>query len=367
MAKYLRNIINIFLFYLSHHQMVGTFKVITLASAIEEKKVDLIKDRYYDSGKIKVENATIHCWKRSGHGSESFLEVVENSCNPGFVILGQRLGKEKLMEYIKKFGFGEKTGIDLSGESKGIIFNVNRMGPVELATTAFGQGVSVSAIQQVMGVSAAINGGNLMTPYILSSISDPTSKTTLQKTNPILKRKVISEETSKTVRFALESVVSRGTGHNAYINNYSVGGKTGTAQKVKDGVYMQGNYILSFIGFMPADNPKVIVYVAIDHPKGVTQYGGTVAAPIAKNILASITDILDIPKSKSKIVREYQYGDTKYYEVPDVTGLELSEARKLLSPLFAIETSGKGTKVITQSPKPQEFIKQNGKVRLLLK
>ena len=137
-------------FYLSHHQMVGTFKVITLASAIEEKKVDLIKDRYYDSGKIKVENATIHCWKRSGHGSESFLEVVENSCNPGFVILGQRLGKEKLMEYIKKFGFGEKTGIDLSGESKGILFNVNRMGPVELATTAFGQGVSVSAIHLVV-------------------------------------------------------------------------------------------------------------------------------------------------------------------------------------------------------------------------
>ena len=150
----------------------STFKIITLAAALEEGKVDLEKDTYNDSGSIKVENATLHCWKHGGHGHETFLEVVENSCNPGFVILGQKLGKVKLFEYIKKFGFGSKTGIDLNGESTGILFPMDKVGPVELATTAFGQGVSVTPIQQVTAVSAAINGGILYKPYIVKSIKD---------------------------------------------------------------------------------------------------------------------------------------------------------------------------------------------------
>ncbi|WP_412096385.1 penicillin-binding transpeptidase domain-containing protein, partial [Bacillus licheniformis] len=150
--------------------------------------------------------------------------------NPGFVELGQRLGKEKLFSYIKNFGFGQKTGIDLQGEGTGILFPLDRVGPVEQATTAFGQGVSVTPIQQVAAVSAAVNGGTLYTPYIAKEWIDPVTKQTVKKQTPIAKRKVISEETSKQIRYALESVVAQGTGRNAFVDGYRVGGKTGTAQ-----------------------------------------------------------------------------------------------------------------------------------------
>ncbi len=346
--------------------MVGTFKVISLSSAIEEKKVNLFEDHYYDSGSINVEGSRIKCWKAGGHGAETYLDVVKNSCNPGFVIMGQRLGKETLMKYIKDFGFGEKTGIDLSGEENGILFKTENMGPVETATTAFGQGVSVTPIQQVMGVSAAINGGSLYTPYLLKSVSNPDTFEVLKQISPVVKRKVISEETSKLVRFALESVVAQGTGRNAYINGHTVGGKTGTAQKVLNGAYMDGNYILSFIGFTPTDNPEVVVYVAIDNPKGVVQYGGTVAAPIAKTVLKGCIDILKIPESKSEVTREYELWDVKYYEVPNVVGQNKTEARKSLTPYFGVEYSGTGETVIAQSPSKGTFIKEGDKVKLML-
>ena len=344
----------------------STFKVITLAASLEEKTINLFDEHYYDSGKIKVASANIHCWKHGGHGSQTFLDVVENSCNPGFVIMGQRLGKEKLMSYIKKFGFGEKTGIDLSGEEDGILFSLDRMGPVETATTAFGQGVSVTPIQQVMGVSAAINGGNLMTPFIVKSISNANTNELLKNYEPVTKRKVISDETSKTVRYALESVVATGTGRNAFINNYRVGGKTGTAQKVKNGAYLDGNYILSFIGFMPANKPEVVVYVAIDNPKGVTQYGGTVAAPIAKSVLETCIDVLDIAPDPEGIERVYELWDTKYYSVPNVIGMTKSEAKKAIGINIQVEYSGTGDKVIHQSPSAGSYVKQNGTIKLML-
>lgn len=263
--------------------MVGTFKIITLSSALEEKVVDLEKDHFYDAGAVQVENARIRCWKAGGHGAQTFLQVVENSCNPGFVELGQRLGKEKLFSYIKNFGFGSKTGVDLTGEGSGILFSLDRVGPVELATTAFGQGVSVTPIQQITAVSAAINGGTLYKPYIVKALLEPETGDVIKQMEPSVVRKVISEETSEKVRYALESVVANGTGRNAYIDGYRVGGKTGTAQKVSNGAYMVGNYIVSFIGFLPADDPQVIVYVAVDHPKGITQYGGTVHALLSEN------------------------------------------------------------------------------------
>lgn len=346
--------------------MIVTSKVITLAASVEEKTVNLFEDRYYDSGKIKVASAKIKCWKHGGHGSQTFLQVVQNSCNPGFVIMGQRLGKERLMDYIDKFGFGEKTGIDLSGEENGIIFDIDKMGPVETATTAFGQGVSVTPLQQVMGVSAAINGGYLNKPYMVSSISNSETNEVILSNKTVTKRQVISEETSKTVRYALESVVAEGTGRNAFINNYRVGGKTGTAQKVKDGAYMDGNYILSFIGFMPANDPEVVVYVAIDNPKGVVQYGGTVAAPIAKSVLESCIDILNIKKSEDGIERVYELWDQKYYKVPDVTGLTKKEAKKQLYPNFQVEYSGSGDKIIHQSPQEGEYVRQGGIIKLML-
>lgn len=344
----------------------STFKVISLASSIQEKTINLFEDNYFDSGSINVSGSRIKCWKHGGHGSQTFLQVVENSCNPGFVVMGERLGKERLMDYVKKFGFGEKTGIDLSGEENGILFDVDKMGPVETATTAFGQGVSVTPIQQVMGVSAAVNGGHLYTPYLVSSISNANTLDTVLVNKPKLKRDVISEETSKLVRYALESVVAKGTGRNAYLNGYRVGGKTGTAQKVKDGRYMDGNYILSFIGFMPANDPEVVVYVAVDNPKGVVQYGGTVAAPIAKRVLEASANALNIKKSKSDIEREYELWDIKYYEVPNVIGMTKKEAREAIGINYQIEYSGTGEKVIYQSPKEGEFVKQGEKIKLML-
>ena len=218
-----------------------------------------------------------------GHGSQSYLEVVENSCNPGFVNLGQRLGKDTLFRYIHQFGFGQKTGIDLSGEARGILFTPDRIGPVELATASFGQGVSVTPIQQVTAVSAAINGGNLMEPRLTKAWIDRKTGKVVRENRPRKKRRVISAETSKEVRRALESVVARGTGRKAFIDGYRVGGKTGTAQKVgPNGRSLPNNHIVSFIGFAPADDPRIVVYVAVDNPKGV-QFGGVVAAPIVRN------------------------------------------------------------------------------------
>ena len=343
----------------------STFKIVTLASSIEEKTVNLFEDTFYDSGSVHVEGATIHCWKSGGHGAQTILNVVENSCNPGFVYLGQKLGKERLMSYIERFGFGSKTGIDLNGESSGILFSLDQMGPVELATTSFGQGISVTPIQQVTAVSAAVNGGTLYEPYLVKEILEPETNAVVKLNEPVSKAEVISEETSELVRFALESVVANGSGRNAYIENYRVGGKTGTAQKVQDGHYMDGNYILSFIGFMPADDPEIVVYVAIDHPVGVVQYGGTVAAPVAKAILEAAIPALDIQSSTEGMAKEYNWMDTKYHQIPDVTGKTLEEAQDALKG-FSLEYSGEGTTVLYQTPEPNSYVKEGGMIKLLL-
>ncbi len=344
----------------------STFKIATLSAAINENVVNLFEDHYYDGGSINVDGARIKCWKAGGHGDETYLQVVENSCNPGFVTLGQKLGKEKLMEYINNFGYGKKTGVDLNGESSGILFDIDKMGPVELATTSFGQGISVTPIQQVTAVSSSINGGILYKPYIVSSMLEPETNNIIKKNNPTKVRQVITEESSKLVRYALESVVANGTGKNAYIENYRVGGKTGTAQKVNEGKYMVGNYILSFIGFTPADDPEIIVYVAIDNPKGITQYGGTVSAPIAKNVLKSAINIFDIKPSNDGMIRtEYTWLDTKYVLLPNVVGMTKDEAKKNLKG-FNIEYSGNGDKVIYESPQPNYFVKEGSTVVLML-
>lgn len=349
----------------SSYEPGSTFKIITLASAIEEEKVDLVKDTFYDGGSVNVDGARIKCWKHGGHGAQTFLEVVQNSCNPGFVELGRRLGTKTLFSYIDKFGFGEKSGIDLNGEGSGILFSLSKVGPVELATTAFGQGVSVTAIQQITAVSAAINGGTLYKPYVVKRITDPNTGDIIQENNPIKVRNVISKKTSEEVRMALESVVALGTGRNAYIEGYRVGGKTGTAQKVNNGVYMVGNYITSFIGFLPADNPKVVVYVAIDNPKGITAFGGTVSAPIAKSILEDAISALDIKKPKGGLSKEYRYFDTKYYTLSNVVGMSVDEAKKALDK-FMIEYSGKGNKVVSMSPDAGSRIAEGSTVRLML-
>ena len=341
----------------------STFKIITLSAALQENKVDLDKDTFTDTGAIKVENATLHCWKHGGHGKETFLQVVENSCNPGFVVLGQRLGKDTLFDYIEKFGFGKKTGVDLNGESTGILFDRSKVGPVELATTAFGQGVSVTPIQQVTAVSAAINGGTLYKPYIVKSINEPETNTVIKENKKEIVRNVISKETSEKVRYALESVVANGSGRTSYIDGYRVGGKTGTAQKVENGRYMNNNYILSFIGFLPADNPQVVVYIAIDNPKGTVQYGGTTVGPLSKAVLKDCIKALNIPKSEGGKEKKYQWPNPKTIKVPDVTGKTVEEAKRELEGLNVI-VNGDGDKVTHQSPEPKTKLDEGKTVRL---
>ena len=341
----------------------STFKIITLAAALEEGKVDLNKDTFYDKGSIKVENATIHCWKHGGHGKETFMQVVENSCNPGFVVLGQRLGKNTLFDYIDSFGFGKKTGVDLNGEASGIIFDRNKVGPVELATTAFGQGVSVTPIQQVTAVSAAINGGTLYKPYIVKSINEPETNTVIKENKPTKVRQVISEETSKKVREALENVVANGSGRTSYIEGYRVGGKTGTAQKVENGHYLSNNYILSFIGFLPADDPEVVVYIAIDNPKGTVQYGGTTVGPISKAVLKDCIKALNIEKREGGKEKKYVWTDPKTYTVPNVTNKSVEDAKKELKG-FNVSVEGSGDKVIYQSPEVGVKLEEGSTVRL---
>ena len=344
----------------------STFKILTLSAAVNEGKVDLLKDTFYDGGSVNVDGARIKCWKAGGHGSQTFLEVVQNSCNPGFVELGRRLGVNTLFDYIDKFGYGKKTGIDLNGEATGILFPLSRVGPVELATTSFGQGVSVTALQQVVAVSAAVNGGTLYKPYIVKRIVEHETGQIIEEVKPkVVREGIISSDTSEKVRMTLESVVSLGTGRNAYIDGYRVAGKTGTAQKVSNGVYMRGNYIVSFMGFLPANDPKAVVYLAIDNPKGITQYGGTVSAPIVRNIMEDVISALDIEKQEGGTEKEYQWYDKKYYNVPNVVGMSKKEATGSLKN-FTVEYSGSGDTVVSQSPEENTRIPEGSSVRLYL-
>ncbi|MCI2253201.1 stage V sporulation protein D [Domibacillus sp. PGB-M46] len=344
----------------------STFKIITLAAALEEKKVDLDKDHFNDPGYVEVDGARLRCWKREGHGHQTFLEVVQNSCNPGFVELGSRLGEKKLFSYIRKFGFGEKTGIDLYGEGTGILFTEESAGPVEAATAAFGQGVAVTPIQQVTAVSAAINGGILYEPYVAESWTNPETGKTEEVRKPKKVRRVISEETSKEVRRALENVVAKGTGRNAFVDGYRVGGKTGTAQKAKDGRYLENNHIVSFIGMAPANDPKVVIYTAIDNPKGTVQFGGTVAAPIVGKMMQDVLPLLNVEKQTNQIEKEKAWNDPDFIQVPNLIGLS---KKKLKEQLINVEivAEGAGDKVVYQSPKQGVKVERGSKVRVLLK
>ena len=343
----------------------STFKIITLAAALNEGKVDLQHDRFFDPGYIEVGGAKLRCWKRGGHGSQTFLEGVENSCNPGFVMIGQRLGKDLLFEYIRNFGFGAKTGIDLRGEENGILFKPERVGPVELATTAFGQGVSVTPIQQITAVSAAINGGRLMWPHVAKAWIDPDTGKVVETVEPKVVRQVIREDVSAMVRTALESVVANGTGRNAYIDGYRVGGKTGTAQKVVNGAYSASEHIVSFIGFAPADDPKIIVYVAVDNPKGI-QFGGLIAAPIVKNILADALRYMGVEPRKNQQPKKLNYGDVPYVEVPNLIGRTLTDIYQDYSQNFVLARSGAGTVVVDQAPKAGVRVPKGSTIRLYL-
>lgn len=349
----------------SSYEPGSTFKIITTASAVEEGVVDLEKDHFYDPGSVNVDGSVLRCWKAGGHGEQTFLQVLQNSCNPGFVKLGQLLGKERLFSYIDKFGFGNKTGIDLNGEGQGIIFNLDKVGNVELATSAFGQGVSVTPIQQVTAVSAVVNGGYLNRPYIVKNISEGETNTIIKEYKKKKVRKVISKRTSSIMRYALESVVAKGGGKSAYIEGYRIGGKTGTAQKVQDGRYLVGNYIMSFMSVVPANKPQAVFYLAIDNPKNTALLSSYTTTPIARRVLLDIIDALNIEKQSNELEKDLEWTDKPTYKVPNVVGKNVKDIKEDLKN-FTVEYSGTGEIITSQSPDAGEKLEENGTVRLML-
>lgn len=343
----------------------STQKIVTTAAAVEEGVIDLFKDEFTDTGSVQVDTARIKCWKAGGHGHQTFLQVLQNSCNPGFVKMGQLLGKERLFSYLDLFGFGSKTGIDLNGEGEGIIFPLDQVGNIELATTAFGQGISVTPIQQVRAISAVINGGYLLKPYVLKNILEPETGNVMEHNSKTVIRKTISEETSEIMRYALETVVALGGGKAAYIDGYRIGGKTGTAQKAVNGSYLANNYIMSFVGIVPSNDPEAVLYIAIDNPKDTALLSSYTTTPIARRILLDIIDALDIEKQEGGVEKDYEWSDKIYYEVPDVVGKTPDEAKELLEH-FTIEYSGSGEKIISQSPEAGTRLEDGSTVKLML-
>lgn len=264
----------------------STFKIITTSAALEEGVVS-VNDAFYCPGYIVVEDRRIRCHKTAGHGSETFEEGIENSCNPVFIDVGLRLGANRFYDYFEQFGLLDKTNIDLPGEAGTIMHKLENIGPVELATVSFGQSFQITPIQLATTVSSLINGGTRVTPHVAVSVTDETGYTKAFEYECLTG--IVSEETSKTVRGLLEQVVSEGSGNKAYVEGYEIGGKTATSQTLPRS---ENKYISSFLGFAPAENPQVLVLVIINNPQG-TYYGGTIAAPIAQEIFENILPYLD--------------------------------------------------------------------------
>ncbi len=347
----------------------STFKVITLAAALEEKKIKL-QEGFFDKGSYTVLGKNVRCWKAGGHGSQTFVQVAENSCNPGFIEMGQRLGMDNFYKYLHDFGFGQKTGIEMSGEAVGILANKKRATALDLATMSIGQTNNVTPIQLLTAVSAVANGGTLMKPQLVKEIAGPSGKIiTPFKKEEI--RRVISEDTAKIECEVLESVVTNGTGRRAFLPGYRVAGKTGTAQKVANGAYIQGEYVASFVAFAPADNPKLAMLAVID---GVPFYGGAVGGPVIQSVMLDSLRYLGIkpdpeaPLTPGKPMPGLEFPPIKEAAtVPSVLGLPLDEAQKVLTEAgFQGMTEGEGGIVLDQIPHGDTQVEAGSNILLYL-
>lgn len=329
----------------------SVFKTVVAAAAIEEGVVDL-NTTYTCTGGIQVANHYQKCWKAGGHGHETLTEGLMNSCNPFFITIGQKLGKENFYKYFEAFGLTEKTGIDLPAEANPVAGKtyhaLERMGISELSSSSFGQTFQVSPIQMITAVNTIANGGKLMQPYVVDAKLDSNGNV-IEKTTPNVKRQVISEKTASTVAGMMENVVSIGTGKNAYVAGYHVAGKTGTSEKIG----IPGAYIASFAGFAPADNPQVSILIAIDEPVGA-HGGGAVAAPIAGELLEQILTYLNV---------EPQYEDKEISNIssvaPSLVGQTVNEAKNAAAK-FTLKVIGNGEKVISQIPAAGQQMRTGG-------
>ncbi len=338
----------------------STFKIITMAAALEEGVVSL-EDTFSCPGFRIVEDRKIRCHKVSGHGGETFLQGAMNSCNPVFIDVGQRLGIDRYYDYFEQFGLLTKTGIDLPGEARTIMHKKENMGLVELATVSFGQSFQITPIELITTVSSFINGGTRVTPHFGVDIRNTEGEVIQTFTYPTTEH-IISEETSEKVRYILNQVVAEGSGKNAYIPGYQIGGKTATSEKLPRSLK---KYISSFIGFAPADDPQVIGIVIIDEPVGI-YYGGTIAAPVMKEIFENILPYLGIEQNFTE-EEQKEYAKTTVI-MPQVEGMSLKDAKSVLSEQkFEIKVLGEGETVVEQFPIAGEEISDNSTVILYLK
>lgn len=340
----------------STYEPGSTFKIFTAAAALEEGKVDL-NTTYTCSGAYQVASDTvIHCANTAGHGTQTLTQGLMNSCNPFFISIGQKLGKETFNKYFEAFGFTERTGIDLTGEAYPVYHAFDKMTTVDLASTSFGQSFRVSPIQMITAGCAIANGGKLMTPYIVDSVLDENGNV-IKKTEPTVKRQVISEGTAATVRQMMEAVVEGGTGKNAYIEGYRVAGKTATSEKLDAaGGADQLLYIASFLCFAPANDPQVAVLVGVDEPPGNYRGGGVLAAPIAKEVMEATLKYMNV---------EPQYTAEELKKVsrttPSLIGETTADARaKAQAAQLTLRIIGDGDKIVSQVPTAGQSISENG-------
>lgn len=338
----------------------SVFKVITAAIGIEEGYANM-NTSCNCHGYIVIAGQRYSCHKKIGHGTQNLKQATQNSCNPFFISLGQSIGVNTFSKYFRAFGLTEKTGIDLVGEAGSQYHAEANMGPTELASTSFGQTFKVTPIQLLTAISATVNGGKLLKPYIVDKIIDADNNI-IKTTQPTVKRQVISEETSKKVRELMEAVVDGGGGQNAYVPGYRIGGKTGTSQKVSE-MLESGEkklYVSSFCGVAPIDNPEIAILFILDEPNGDQYYGGTISAPPGGQILAEILPYLGY---------EPQYSDDELANlaktVPNVVGRSFSEAQNMITKEgLKVKIIGEGTKVAKQLPEGGSMVLNGGEVIL---
>jgi len=332
----------------------STFKIITTASALEEGVVNS-NDVFFDSGEVKVEKEIIECWEEDGHGKELFSEVVQNSCNPGFVQVGLRMGKETFFKYIDAFGFGHKTNIELPGEAVGQLPNYDNVGDIELATVSFGRGISVTPIQLITAVSAVANNGIMLKPNFIDKIIDQKGNIKILNQSTEIRR-VVSKTTSQKTLELLENVVSQGTGVNAYIEGYRVGGKTGTAEHYRGDLYDS-----SFIGVFPVNDPKFVILVVLYGIDGQVYYASQTAAPVFKNIATDLIRYYKMPAQPNKM----EVNELELVKLDDYSSLGLYDVKKTLKNLdLEYKIVGEGEKIIEQSPQPGAEVFKNSTVFL---
>ena len=337
------------------------FKVITAIAAMEENLVDE-STTFECGGKLYFGNREINCWEGGGHGVQTFPEIIQNSCNVGFMKLGEMIGKDKLYEYIKKFGFGELTNIDLQGEAEGIVKIAENISTTDLATISFGHTNTVNSMQYMAAFNAIANGGTWIQPHIMKEVThvDENDIEIVDETFSAETREIASKEKTAELRTYLEKVVTSGSATATFIDGYHIGGKTGTAQKMENGVYIEGKYISSFVGMAPVDDPQVTIMITVDEPSNGAYYAGQVAVPYAHTLFTDIFNYFN-----NKFSTENSSKIEKDVVVPEVRGMKKEDAEEKLKELnIQCEIEGDGDTILSMDLYPGYTVKEGSVIKL---